>query len=48
MYLTVINIKKRKVRCPINIKAGTLKRCLNYSGTHTAFNTNYRIVKEQK
>ena len=38
MYLIVINSKEREVGCPINIRAGILKRCLNYNNTYTIFN----------
>jgi len=46
MYLIATNIKEREAGYPVNIRAGTLKRCFNYGGTYTAFNTNYYIVKE--
>ena len=46
MYLTVTNIKKRKVKYFVNIRAGTLKRYLNYNGTYIAFNADYRIIKK--
>jgi len=48
MYLTVINVKEREAEYPVNIKAGTLKRCLNYGGMYTAFSTDCCVVKEQK
>jgi len=45
-YLIATNVKEREVGCPVNIRAGTSKRCLNYGSTYTAFSINYCIVKE--
>ena len=41
VYLIIINIKEREVKYPINIRAGTPKRCHNYNGIYIAFNINY-------
>ena len=47
-YSTATNVKEREAKCPVNIRAGTPKRYLNYGGTYTAFSVDCRVVKEQK
>jgi len=47
-YSIATNVKEREAGCPVNIRAGTPKRCLNCGGTYAAFSADCRIVKEQK